>query len=81
MKLRVTFKDPDQLWEAFESKKREITKDLMENVGIGRAAAEVEAAERMRQFDSFMKYFKWGEYLTVEMDSDLGTITVVADND
>lgn len=80
MKLRVTFKDPDQLWDACASKKREITKDLMENVGIGLAAAEVEAADRMRQFDQFMKYFKWGEYLTVEMDSDLGTIVVVEDN-
>jgi len=80
MKLFVTFKDPDQLYEAIEDKKREITKELMTNLGLGRAAAEVEAAERMRQLDPlFKKYFPYSEYLTVELDSETQSIRVVPD--
>ena len=80
MKMFVTFKDPDQLYEALEDKKREITKELMTNFGLSRSGAEAEADERLKAFDQLIKkYFPYSEYLTVELDSETQSIRVVPD--
>jgi hypothetical protein len=78
MKLYVTFKDPDQLSEAIDDKRLALTHKLKKELGLSEAGAEAEAEERMKVFDDMTnKYFEWGEYLTVELDSETQTIRVI----
>lgn len=74
MKFRVTMKDPDTLYDAIgEAVKAEVAKieglspedreDVLEN----RCASTRELCSQ---------WFEYGEYLTVEIDTDAGTATV-----
>lgn len=82
MKLYVTFKDPDQLGEALEDKRRAIAAKLQKELDLSEAGAQTEAEERVKVFDKLVsKYFDWGEYITVELDSETQTIRVVPTNE
>lgn len=75
MKLRVTFKDPDTLGDAIEEAVRREIVD-MPNLD----AAEREAVAELRREkvgEAVAKWFRWGEYVTVECDTDAGTATVI----
>ena len=77
MKLRVTMKDPDTLIDAVDDAYRELVKEFIEK-GLSERAANAAAdaeTEEMREFAS--RFFKYGEYLTVELDHKAGTINVV----
>ena len=76
MKFKVTMKDPGTLQDAISdavtddlAKIEGLSDDDRENLLDGRksAAAKVTA-----------KWFKWGEYVTVEIDTDAQTATVCA---
>ena len=75
MKFQVTMKDPDVLCEAI---------DDAVNAEVGRLDLpkdEREAvAERRREKarEAVAPWFRYGEYLTVEIDTDTGTCVVVA---
>lgn len=74
MKFRVTMKDPDCLNDAIADAVREslaaderLDADEMDAVGEVR---------REKVGESCKRWFKWGEYLTVEVDTDAGTCVV-----
>jgi hypothetical protein len=74
MKFRVSMKDPDCLYEPINEAvmtalaKLELSQDEIDVVADKRAA-------KVREDCS--KWFKWGEYLTVEIDTEAGTCTVI----
>lgn len=77
MKLLVTFKDPDALSDSIENLQTGIEKELIKNLKLSNRGAKVEAEERMSVFDNMMKeYFPYGEYVSLELDSDTNTIRV-----
>lgn len=76
MKFKVTMKDPDTLHDAIEEAVRA---DLQTVAGLT-------ADERVALFDVrrdavsavTSEWFKWGEYLTIEIDTVAKTATVCA---
>jgi hypothetical protein len=78
MKVLITFKDPDALSESLEDQQFKLRKSLISEKDLTLAGAEAEADARMlpvRKLAS--KFFQYGEYVTIELDSELGTATVV----
>lgn len=76
MKIRVSFKDPDTLDDSI---KRAVDDSMKEIIGM--PADEFEAIRETRlerEKERCAKWFKWGEYLTVDVDTEAGTCTVVA---
>ena len=74
MKFKVTFKDPDVVSDAItEAIKREL-------VQLPLSPEEIEAVVELREHeinnftDTWVEY---GEYITVEFDTEAGTCTVV----
>lgn len=75
MKFKVTMKDPDTLHDA-------IRDAVAENVGSmegldNEEKAEIATIRREKVAELCSKWFKYSEYLTVEIDTDLMTCTVV----
>lgn len=78
MKLRVTMKDPDAILDAKADLRHELVNQLVNDLNISRTAAEVEVSERFSKLDHLVsQYFEWGEYVTIELDTDAGTATLV----
>jgi len=75
MKFTVTMKDPDTLHEAIEDAVR------FEVEGMpGLDAEEREALQdqrRQKVAKTASAWFRYGEYLSVEIDTDAGTATVL----
>jgi hypothetical protein len=69
MKFRITMKDPDALRIALGGAAKK-------SVGAALGASLDECEEELREF--VKRWFKYGEYLTVEIDTDAKTILVVA---
>lgn len=75
MKIRVTLKDPDTLHES-------VTQDVQASMlarGLSlkeRALFEKDAVAEIQSAIT-RKWMEYGEYLTVEFDTDAGTATVV----
>jgi hypothetical protein len=72
MIFRVTMKDPDSLTEG-------INEDLDEELAY-MPQDEAEAIREIRfdkAYEAASKWFEWGEYLTVEINTTDGTIRVV----
>lgn len=77
MKFKVTMKDPDTLHDAIEDAVKE---DLEKIAGLDaddREALTEKRQEAARAVAS--KWFKYGEYLTVEIDTEAQTATVCPD--
>ena len=73
MKFKVQMKDPDTLHDA-------ITEAVEESVALTTDEDEREALAQVRVTKTqevCAKWFEYGEYLTVEIDTDAGTCTVV----
>lgn len=74
MKFRVTFKDPDVLHEAIE----EAVEDTIDAAGLDEDEAEAIRDLRIKKVrDQVGKWFEYGEYLEVEIDTEKDTCTVV----
>ena len=75
MKIRITMKDPDCLDDAIADQvKREL--DKVEGVDPEEREQLVEArCERIRE--KLRKWFEYGEYLTVECDTEADTAIVI----
>ena len=75
MKFTVTMKDPDTLHDAvFEA----VEEDVMKIEGLSpdeRDAVIEERQEKVRELCN--KWFEYGEYLRVEIDTEAKTCTVV----
>lgn len=74
MKIRVTMKDPDTLDDSVRDAVAQSFLDSELSTEEVEAASEVRR-EKMRA--ACDRWFKWGEYLTVEIDTDAGTCVVV----
>ena len=75
MIFRVTMKDPDTLYDAI---KESICEDI-DRLNL-KSESEYEAIKEIRidEINSFCReWFKYGEYLTVEIDTDKKTCVVV----
>ena len=74
MKFRVTMKDPDTLGDAIKEAVEGDVKFLVDDPDEQSALIEV----RQEKVSEICKeWFKWGEYLTVEIDTEAGTAVVV----
>ncbi len=75
MKIRISFKDPDALSEAFDDEERKIEKSL---TNLTPAGAKAEAAARIESLrDLASKFFEYSEYVVIELDDEAQTATVV----
>lgn len=76
MKFRVTMKDPDTLYEAIgESVKGQIEEQHASLDADEKESLRETRTAKIRELCS--KWFEYGEYLTVEIDTDAGTCSVV----
>ena len=76
MKFKVTMKDPDTLYDAIGEAVEQAVSDT---IGVG-DQDEREALIKVRVDKVKIicnKWFEYGEYLTVEIDTDAKTCTVV----
>lgn len=74
MKIRVTFKDPDVVADEIE---RCVSADVA-TLGLSKVEADAVAELRAEKVVEFVsKWVKYGEYITVEFDTDAGTAVVV----
>lgn len=72
MKLKITLKDPDGVYESIKDAAFSTTGDT-EKLGN----SELEAETRREQLEEQCKpWIKCGEYVTIEIDTDAGTATV-----
>lgn len=73
MKIKITFKDPDALIDCIN----ESLEDLKIE-GVSDEELEGIKEQRLEEYKELCgKWFKWGEYLTVEVDTEAGTIKVL----
>lgn len=78
MIVYVTMKDPDVLEDGLYSAWEAEVKTLMTDLNLTREEAKAVADKRLEKAREFaQEYFKWSEYLTVKIDTDLGIIRVV----
>lgn len=74
MKFPVTFKDPDTLHESILHAVRDSLKGLPLSDEERKAVFEIRCEQIQEQV---AKWFECGEYLSVEIDTDAGTCTVL----
>lgn len=72
MKFQVTMKDPDQLDDAVSDAVSETIRDMPEDEGEAIYDIRYEKIKKLTN-----EWFRYGEYLTVEIDTDARTIRVV----
>lgn len=74
MKIKVTMKDPDTLQDAIE----EAVKKDLSDLGLDQDELESVMEKRCEKVTTLAcKWFEYGEYLTVEIDTDAKTCVVV----
>lgn len=78
MKMRITFKDPDQVHEATQDFIGDLTEKLMRDKQLSREGALAEAQSQAKPFVEIVhNFFEWGEYVTIELDSETKEARVV----
>lgn len=73
MKFRVTMKDPDTLHDAIEEAVKETLEDMPADEKAVLKECRIEKAQKICGH-----WFEYGEYLTVEIDTDAKTCVVVS---
>lgn len=74
MKLKVTFKDPDGVWDCTcDVVSKEV--DAIEGVGFSERAAIAESRHG-KLMEQLGEWIDGGEYITIEFDTDAKTATV-----
>lgn len=76
MKFKVTMKDPDTLGDAIDEAVRAELKTVAGLTDNEREGLVGDRRESVKAVTS--KWFEYGEYLTVEIDTEAGTATVCA---
>ena len=75
MKIKITFKDPDGVGNALDESVRNSLLPLAEQLSKQEFEQLVET--RLEEVgDKIAKWIEYGEYLTVEIDTDTDTATV-----
>jgi len=75
MIFRVTMKDPDTLYYAIEDAIKELHVDGLDDDEL--EGVKERRKNKVREICS--KWFRCGEYLTVEIDTETQSCTVIAD--
>ncbi len=73
MKVKITFKDPDGVYEC-------VRDAVQESLPDGLDAGEQEELLESRTeatFEKLKQWLRWNEYVTVEFDTEAGTAVVV----
>ena len=73
MKVKITFKDPDGVWEAVKDAARQSVASL--NLSDDEAEMLIESRHD-ETMDALAKWIEYSEYITVEFDTEAGTATV-----
>lgn len=74
MKFQITMKDPDGVYDS----KQQAVEDSLEELDISEQEKEALMEMRMAEVDAGLsKWFRYGEYVTIEVDTDAGTAVVV----
>jgi hypothetical protein len=77
MKIRVTMKDPDTLHDSI----KEAVADSLKDLGLSTVELRAVAETRHESISTIArKWFEYGEYLTVEIDTEAQTCVVVPRN-
>lgn len=75
MKFRVTMKDPDGIYECSQDA---LKRDVAAIPGLSEKEREAVMEARQETLSTFMaRWFEYGDYCVVEVDTDAGTATVV----
>lgn len=74
MKFKVTMKDPDTLLDSIS---RAVSEEIAALKLPPDEAEQVGEIRAEKASDACRKWFEYGEYLTVEIDTDAGTCVVV----
>lgn len=78
MKIQVTMKDPDALYDAVNDA---VDEDLKAS-GLDQEEQDaIRDIRREKHAEVVGKWFRYGEYLTVEIDTDEKTIRVLEDDE
>jgi hypothetical protein len=73
MKLKITFKDPDGVYECVRDAAQETLPE-----GLSEEETDELLESRTEStFNTLRKWIEWKEYLSVEFDTDTGTATVL----
>lgn len=73
MKFQITMKDPDGCFDCMRNAAKESLPE-----GLSESEADILTDEREAQIHKICAtWFRYGEYLTVEVDSDAGTCIVL----
>ena len=74
-KIRVTMKDPDSLYDAVQ----EHVEEELKNSGLPEDEQEILQEARQEKYNEIAgKFFEYGEYLTVEIDTETQEARVVS---
>lgn len=74
MKFKVTLKDPDGVFDAVE----DVVNEAEDLKNLHEQEAEAAATARKERLRAFMgAWVEYGEYVTVEFDTEAGTARVV----
>ena len=75
MKFKITMKDPDGVYDCIE----DAAKDAVSGIeGIDEdERADLVDSRRDKIIDAISTWFSYNEYLTVEVDTEAGTCTIV----
>lgn len=75
MKFRITMKDPDGVYDCVKDAAKEWANKITEVDEDEREALVESKHEKLQEL--CREWFEYGEYLTVEVDIEAGTCTVV----
>lgn len=77
MKISVTMKDPEALYDAIDSAVKDYKNALIEDKALPEEEATIAAfAASTSAYVFCREFFKFGEYITIVFDTDLKTATV-----
>ncbi len=76
MKITITFKDPDGVWESIEDATKNSLRDVSGDLSNDEFSTLVES-RRERLMDSISTWVEYGEYVTIEIDTETGKAVVV----
>jgi len=80
MKIKLTFKTPDVIWEALESLRPTFEEKVKEagEYSPDDPMFNEEVLFLMEQQEAVLsKWLRWGEYVTIQIDTHVDTATVV----
>ena len=75
MKIKITFKDPDRVYEAIQEAAESEAKSIQ---GLDTHEMALISDTKFKKLSEQCKpWIEYGEYVTIEIDTDAGTATVL----